>query len=145
MLKLSGKKYLVTGAAGFIGSHVVEELVSQGKDVVCIDNLAAGSSNNFLPWWDEKLCTFREIDIGGNHTGLLLPHFEGVDGVFHLAASKCTICRENPRRDLIVNAWGSFCVFEAAREVGAKVVHVSTGSVNHGRPVSLYGVSKLAG
>jgi nucleoside-diphosphate-sugar epimerase len=84
--------------------------------------------------------------------------FEGIDVVFHNAASKATVCREDPKRDLLVNSWGAWCVFEASRRRAVKkVIHASTGSVygesqyapqdeNHPlNPRSFYGVSKLAG
>jgi len=139
VVKLSGKKYLVTGAAGFIGSHVAEELVKQGKEVIAMDNLVAGKLENlrFLP--DTDQARFDKQDVCD------LLDMEDVDTIFHLAASKCTVCRDDPQEDLMVNAWGSFRVFDLARKLGAKVVHVSTGSVNRGRPVSFYGVSKMAG
>ena len=80
MHKLPGKKYLVTGAAGFIGSHVVEELVKQGKKVVAMDNLVAGKLENlhFLP--DTDQVRFANQDVCD------LINMEDVDVVFHLAA-----------------------------------------------------------
>ncbi len=74
------------------------------------------------------------------------PHFDGVDVVLHQAASKCTVCRIDPLKDLIVNARGSWSVFEASRQAGVKkVVHAATGSIMDGKPKSFYGVSKQAG
>lgn len=139
MVKLKYDKYAVTGAAGFIGSHIAEEIIKQGKKVVCIDNLIAGRFKN-LPDGAELL-RYDVLDLDK-----LVEAFKGVDVVFHEAASKCTVCRKNPHRDLLVNAMGTFNVFEAARICGVKkVIHASTGSVKNGKPVSFYGVSKLAG
>jgi UDP-glucose 4-epimerase len=144
MIELKHEKYLVTGGAGFIGSHICEEIVRQGKEVIVVDNLVAGKMKNLEDWWDPKLCTFVKTSIGNFEN--IRGFFEGVDIVFHNAASKCTVCRDNPLLDLLVNAWGSFNVFEAARVAGVKkVIHASTGSVNNCKPVSFYGVSKLAG
>lgn len=143
MTPLKHDKYLVTGAAGFIGSHIAEELVKQGKYVVGIDVVTRPKS--LLAWMLPKyrsefhladVCDFKAI----------ASKFEGVDVVFHEACSKCTVCREDPVRDLETNALGSYNVFEAARRAGVKkVIHASTGSVNGGKPKSFYGVSKQAG
>lgn len=151
MVSLSGKRYLVTGGAGFIGSHICQEIVKQGKEVVCVDNLAAGNFHNVSDWWDPRRCLFACSDISKDDIADL---FEGVDVVFHNAASKCTLCLDNPKKDLMVNAWGSWRVFDAAIKAGVKkIVHASTGSVygppcpeqSTFNPVSFYGVSKLAG
>jgi nucleoside-diphosphate-sugar epimerase len=141
MKKLTGNKYLVTGGAGFIGSHICEEIVKQGKKVICLDNVHR--TENLEEWWNPKLCTFLQADIT-NPWKTDMEHFKDVDVVFHNAASKCTVCTDDPSRDLMVNALGSLNVFMAAQKVGAKVVHASTGSVNNGMPKSYYGVSKQA-
>jgi nucleoside-diphosphate-sugar epimerase len=100
--------------------------------------------DNLSPWWRPETCTFINADVSEYRQ--IQAAFEGVDVVFHEACSKCTVCRDNPKRDLMVNAWGSLNVFEAARRAGVKkVVHASTGSTMNGHPVSFYGVSKLAG
>jgi UDP-glucose 4-epimerase len=139
--QLKHNTYLCTGAAGFIGSHLTEEIVKQGKRVIAVDNLVNGKIEN-LPKSD--LCEFWPIDV--RNVNKLRDAMQGVDIVFHNAASKCTVCRVNPYLDLDVNAKGSFNVFQAAIEAGVKkVVHASTGSVNEGKPVSFYGVSKQAG
>jgi len=139
-MKISGSKFMVTGGAGFIGSHLCEELVNQGKQVVCVDNLVAGKEENLKDWWDDSSCVFLNKDVCNlNHND-----FKGIDVVFHNAVSKCTVCRNDPFLDLRVNAWGSWNVFNEAIKVNAKVVHASTGSVCHGgTPKSFYGVSKL--
>lgn len=139
-MKLTGTRYMVTGGAGFIGSHLCEALVNQEKQVICVDNLVAGKEENLVDWWDDSLCTLLKKDV----CDLDHSDFEDVDVVFHNAASKCTVCRDDPFLDLRVNAWGSWHVFNEARKVNAKVVHASTGSVcEGGTPKSFYGVSKL--
>ena len=139
-------RVLVTGGAGFIGSHIAEEITKQGKRVIVVDNLSNGTTDNFGSWWDDDLCTFIEADISSPTISWLRHYLRGVDVVFHEACSKCTICRDNPYKDLQTNAWGSWNIFNMARQAKVKkIVHASTGSTLDGEPVSFYGVSKLAG
>lgn len=153
---LQFERALITGGAGFIGSHICEELVKQGTEVVCLDNLVAGRLENVGSLMDASNFRFVEADV--SDVAAIEPHFDGVDVVFHNAASKNTVCRDDPNRDLLVNGWGAWCVAEAARRQGVKkLVHASTGSV-YGElvrspqdeehplaPRSFYGTSKLAG
>jgi len=156
MVKLKYKSALVTGGAGFIGSHICEELLRQGRRVVCLDNFVAGKQENIAGFLRNPNFTLVNADI--TNLPAILPAFDGIDVVFHNAASKCTVCRVDPQRDLMVNAWGTWNVYEASRKAGVKkVVHASTGSVygeaqyfpqdekHPYNPVSFYGVSKLAG
>jgi UDP-glucose 4-epimerase len=150
------KKALVTGGAGFIGSHLIEELLSRGLEVTSIDDYVAGKKENLKDFLGNP--NFREVNCDITDYNKLKQYFEGIDIVFHQAASKKTICLNDPRRDLEINAQGTFNVLELARDFGVKkVVHASTGSV-YGEalyypqdethplnPTSYYGVSKLAG
>lgn len=157
-LKNIYKKAMVTGGAGFIGSHLVESLLEDGLEVVSIDDYSAGKSENlsFLhEKYGEKL---QEVNCDITDPVELKRHFKEIDVVFHQACSKMTICLTDPKRDLEVNAGGTFNLLELARDTGVqKFVHVSTGSV-YGKaeyyptdeahplnPTSYYGVSKLAG
>ena len=136
------KTALVTGAAGFIGSHIAEALVSQGWRVICIDNMKTGKYENLQPWFNRNTCELHVADV--SEYSAIVQYFPGVDVVFHNAASKCTVCREDPKTDLLVNALGTMNVCHAAIENGVKkVIHASTGSVNDIR--SYYGNSKNAG
>lgn len=150
------KKALVTGGAGFIGSHICEELVRTGIDVISLDDYSAGKRENhaFLERYDN----FEGFHCDITNMNDLPKYFEGVDIVFHNAASKKNICLNNPRRDLEVNTGGTFNLLELSKAFGVKkFVHASTGSVygeaqyqpqDEGhplKPVSYYGVSKLAG
>ena len=149
------KKAIVTGGAGFIGSHIVEALVESGIEVISIDNYLTGKHENLVhlagrPNFSEVSCDVTDFDS-------LKEYFDGVDIVFHNAASKKTVCLLDPRRDLEINAKGTFNVLELSRQSGVrKFVHASTGSV-YGEavrlpqdedhplvPASFYGVSKLA-
>jgi len=158
MFSLSGvyKRALVTGGAGFIGSHIVEELLNDGLEVIAIDDYSGGKKENLSELKSNPL--LKEVHCDITDFKSLSPHFEGVDIVFNEAASKMTVCLKDPRRDLEVNAKGAFNLLELSRDNGVKkFVHASTGSV-YGEarnyptdeehplnPTSYYGVSKLAG
>ena len=150
------KKAMVTGGAGFIGSHIVESLVKMGVETVSIDNYFAGKHSNL-----EHLTgfpNFTEVECDVTDLANLEAYFPEVEVVFHEAASKKTICLNDPRRDLQINAEGTFNLLELPQKYGIKkFVHASTGSV-YGEavylpqdekhplvPTSYYGVSKLAG
>lgn len=150
------KKAMVTGGAGFIGSHIVEELLKFDVEVISIDDYIAGKHENLAEFTSDP--HFHEIECDITDYEKLKSYYKGVDIVFHNAASKKTICLNDPRRDLEINAKGSFNVLELARDFGVKkIIFASTGSV-YGEaqyfpqdedhplvPTSYYGVSKLAG
>ena len=140
-------RVIVTGCAGFIGSHLTERLLKAGQDVIGIDDLSAGYIEN-IP----KGIEFHKMDICEAPLWI----FKDVDVVFHLAASKKNICLKDPRRDLDVNGKGVLHLLQMCKKAGVKkFVHSSTGSVygeadyidenTPTRPVSYYGCSKLAG
>jgi UDP-glucose 4-epimerase len=150
------KRALVTGGAGFVGSHLVEELVKLGVETISLDNYYAGKHENLLHL--KQYPNFREVDCDVRDYDGLRALFPGVEVVFHQAASKKTICMTDPRQDLKINAEGTFNLLELSVKHGVcKFVHASTGSV-YGEaqyfpqdeehplvPTSYYGVSKLAG
>ena len=155
--ELAGRKVVVTGGAGFVGSHLCEALVDLGADVICLDDLSAGKESNVALFRGRNNFRFAELDICADDAAMK-EIFAGVDTVFHNAASKKNICLDNPQRDLEVNAGGALNLLRHAMAAGVrKFVHASTGSV-YGEPqifpttedhplapVSYYGVSKLAG
>lgn len=118
-------KSIVTGGAGFIGSHVVDKLVELGHEVVVIDNESSTVHENF--WYNDKAKYFK-IDIS-DYCGIR-PLFEGVDYVFHLAAeSRIQPAIENPLLCFNTNAYGTGVVLQCAREANAKkVIYSSTSS-----------------
>jgi UDP-glucose 4-epimerase len=141
---------VVTGGAGFIGSHVAEALVARGDDVVVLDNLSTGSREKVA-----EGATLVEADI--RNPGAV---FDDVSPeiCFHLAAqADVNTSVERPDFDADVNVLGTLRVLEAARQLGTKVVFSSTGGAIYGecdgpapesaerRPISPYGISKLAG
>ena len=154
---LVGRKVLVTGGAGFIGSHICEGLLRSGALVIAFDDMSAGRRANVRIFENNPNYTFVQGDVCDNDAKM---HklFEGLDTIFHNAASKKNICLHDPQRDLSVNAGGTLNLLLLAKKHGTrKFVHASTGSVygepsvfptdeTHPlRPVSYYGVSKLAG
>jgi len=150
------RKALVTGGAGFIGSHLIEALVERGVEVVSFDDYSAGKKENLDSVRSRK--NFIEFDGDVTDPAAIHKAMAGVDTVFHQAASKKTVCMRDPSRDLAVNGGGALLLLQAAVDLGvSKFVHASTGSVygepvkfpqtetHRLRPVSYYGVSKLAG
>ena len=150
------KRALVTGGAGFIGSHIVEELVKMGVYTISVDNYFAGKKENLEHL--EKYPNFQEEKCDVLNYQRLDKLMKGVEVIFHQAASKKTICDRDPRLDLDINAKGTFNLLELAKKHKVKkFVHASTGSVygeaqyfpqdeNHPViPTSYYGISKLAG
>ena len=144
-------KALVTGGAGFIGSHIAEHLIKNGWTVAIIDDLSAGKREN-LP----RKVMFYEADVTDNERLDDIFSVFTPDVVFHNAASKKNVCLLDPMRDLEVNAKGTFNLLELSQFYKVKkFVHASTGSVygevnriteeTRVKPVSYYGVSKLAG
>jgi UDP-glucose 4-epimerase len=150
------KKALVTGGAGFIGSHLVEALVEMGVETLSVDNYFAGKHENLAHL--KRHAHFHEVECDVTDPAGLERLMPGVDVIFHQAASKKTICLKDPRKDLQINGEGAYNLLELARKHGVrKFVHASTGSV-YGEaqyfpqdekhplePTSYYGVSKLAG
>ena len=142
---------IVTGGAGFIGSHVVDALVARGDEVAVIDSLVHGKQENVASGAELHVRDIREPldDI-----------FDAVrpEAVFHLAAqADVRVSVEHPVEDAEVNVLGTVRILEAARRHGAQVVFSSTGGAIYGEcveparedspcePLSPYGTAKLAG
>ena len=128
-MKLSGKRALITGGAGLIGSHIADQLVSEGvREIVILDNFVRGSRSNLDQAMASGLVTVVEGDI--RDTALLDRQMRGIDLVFHQAAIRITQCAEEPRLALDVLAGGTFNVLEAAQRNGVeKIVAASSASV----------------
>ena len=118
-------KCLVTGGAGFIGSHIVERLLKDGSEVVVVDNESAISNDTFH-WYASA--NNHKVDI--RDYDKIRPLFDGVDCVFHLAAfSRIQIAMKNPDACLEVNYIGTNNLLKCAVEAGVKrFVNSSTSS-----------------
>lgn len=117
------KRYVVTGGAGFIGSHLVKRLISDGHKVTVIDDLSTGKIGN-LP----HSCLFVKGSILDDHA--LSRCLDEVDGVFHLAAVvSVDICNGDLMRGNNVNLVGSVNVFRIAAERNIPVVYASSAAV----------------
>jgi UDP-glucose 4-epimerase len=149
MESLKGKKFIVTGGAGFIGSHIVDLLISRGASVIIVDDLSNGKVSNI------PACSMVEF-IRGDITSFDFSSVGKVDCVFNQAATSLILSFKDPYRDMKVNAAGTLRVLDYCRRYDVRIVHASSGSVygNPQRipidekhpllPISPYGVSKLA-
>lgn len=153
-MTFAGCTALVTGGAGFIGSHLVQALLSHGCLVRVIDDLSTGKREN-LP--DDSRCVFIEGSILDE--ALLNQVMEGVDFVFHVAAAvSVPMSVENPLQTMQNNVMGTLQVLESARRWNVSRVIYSSSAAVYGdleelplkethlpKPESPYGASKYAG
>ena len=148
------KRAIVTGGAGFIGSHVVDALLGDGCAVTAVDDLSAGDERRVA-----EQAELRVLDITDLQGLVALAEEVKPSAIFHLAAQASVVASvENPGRDCEVNVQGTLNVVEVAGRHGAPVVFTSTGGALYGddapmptaedripAPLSPYGASKWAG
>ncbi len=147
------RKILVTGGAGFIGSHVVDKLIEKEFEVVVVDNLSTGNRKNL-----NKKAKFYKADISKPGIDKIFKK-ENPEIVFHFAAQiNVRESVENPSQDAKVNIIGGLNVLQACKNFGVKkIIFSSTGGAIYGeadviptpesyieKPMSPYGVAKLA-
>jgi UDP-glucose 4-epimerase len=124
-------RVLVTGGGGAIGSNVTDELVIAGAEhVVVLDNFVRGRRENLS--WAQANGSVELIEGDIRDRELVRRLMDGVDVVFHLAAIRITQCAEEPRLALEVLVDGTFNVFEAAAEAGARRVIASSSASVYG-------------
>jgi len=150
-------RYIVTGGAGFIGSHIVEELQNLDHEVVIFDNLFSGKTENISQFLSKDAVSF----VNGSVTDLsfLKETFEGADGIFHEGAIP-SVPRSvaNPIATNEANVTGTLNVLVAARDCGVRKVLFASSSSVYGNtptlpkqesmtpnPLSPYAVSKFTG
>lgn len=130
-MNITGKKIVVVGGAGLIGSHTVDHLIREDvREVVVYDNFVRGRAENLAEALKDP--RVRIYDVGGDvmQTDILESAFEGADGVFHLAALWLLQCHEYPRSAFDVNVRGTFNVMEACVKKGVqRLVYSSSASV----------------
>ena len=121
-------KVLVAGGAGFVGSHVCEELVARGHDVTCIDNLLTGSMDNLAELDGRPGFRFVLSDVANAPT---VP----ADFILHLASPASPVDYDRlPLETMSANSLGTWRLLDIARETGAKLTFVSTSEV-YGDPL----------
>ena len=150
------KIILVTGGAGFIGSHLVDRALSEGAEkVISFDNLIGGKLANHAHLKDEPRFEFANGDIKDYDS--IKPYVEQSDVIFSEAASKLVVSLKNPMIDVQTNVVGNFNILEILRKSknNPRIIHASTGSVfgsnekpfkeeDSKNPSTIYGISKLA-
>lgn len=126
-------KTLVTGGAGFIGSHLCELLVAQGHEVLALDSLVSGRLQNLKTIAGQPALRFVQADICDS--AAIAPYFEGVDWVFHLAGLADIVPSiEHPAQYFHTNVTGTLNVLEAARGCGVKRLVYAASSSSYGVP-----------
>jgi UDP-glucose 4-epimerase len=158
-MDISGKRILVTGGAGFIGSHVVQELLKADvSQVVIYDNLTRGKTSNVAESLKDPRCMIFPDGGDIRDTDVLDAAVSQVDAVVHLAAMWLLHCKDYPRTAFDVNIQGTFNILEAcAKHNIERLVYSSSASV-YGDAVEVpmtedhpfnnrnfYGASKIAG
>ncbi|MCD4654038.1 NAD-dependent epimerase/dehydratase family protein [bacterium] len=152
-MDLSGLKILVTGGAGFIGSHIVDACLENGAaEVVVLDSFVNGREKNIFHLRNEPRFRCESGDVRDIVT--VKPLVDRADVIFNEAASKLVVSRTRPRIDMETNIMGTFNVLESMKNTDKVLVHASTGSVlgntddeamreDHPQnPTTLYGISK---
>lgn len=151
---MTNKKVLITGGAGFIGSHLAEEWINQNAEVIILDNLRSGKSSNI-----EHLTTAKLLKKSVTDKEAVLKASKGVDYIYNLAALvSVPESVENPYECVNINVNGVLNILEAARKNNVKkVIHFSSAAVYgdnpsspktismRPEPKSPYGITKLDG
>ena len=158
-MEIKGKRFLVIGGAGFIGSHVVSELLKhEVKEVVIYDNFARGKNSNLEDSIKDPRCSIFKDGGDVRDVDILDAAMKGIDGVFHLAAMWLLHCKDYPRTAFEVNIAGTFNVLESCvKNKVQRLVYSSSASV-YGNAVEIpmteehplnnrnfYGATKIAG
>ncbi len=148
------KKVVVTGGAGFIGSHIVDNLINQGIEVIIFDDMSMGSEDNI-----NSKAIFHKIDISSMGPRTLAKFMQGVDTVFHVASrTRVQPSIKNPSLYHRVNVTGTVNMLVASVKAGVKRFVYSASSSAYGEkdtmplvetmstnPMSPYGLTKLLG
>lgn len=124
--KYNNKRYIVTGGCGFIGSHMVDKLISLGYFVIVIDNLLSGNIENL-----NENAIFENVDITDfNLLKNVIDKYENIDGIFHFAAiARTPWCIEEPLLCYNTNVMGTLNILEIARERNIKRCVLSSSNV----------------
>ena len=116
-------RILVTGGAGFIGSHLIDRLMAQGHEVLCLDNFYTGHKRNILKWFDNPYFELIRHDITE-------PIRLEVDQIYHLACPASPVhYQNNPVKTIKVNVLGTLYMLGLAKRVNARILLASTSEV----------------
>ncbi|MCD6559377.1 MAG: SDR family NAD(P)-dependent oxidoreductase, partial [Palaeococcus sp.] len=150
-------RVLVTGGAGFIGSHLVDTLMERGHEVKVVDDLSAGSLENIKRWLDNERFEFIKGDL--REPGVCSEAVKGVEAVFHLAANpEVRIGAQSPELLYETNVLLTYNLLEAMRKENVEYLIFTSSSTVYGdakiiptpedyaplEPISVYGGVKLA-
>lgn len=117
------KKILVTGGAGFIGSHLCERLLNEGNEVICLDNYFTGSKNNIIHLLDNPYFELVRHDV-------TMPFFIEVDEIYNLACPASPIHYQyNPIKTIKTSVMGAINMLGLAKRIKAKILQASTSEV----------------
>src|SRR5574344_1105610 len=117
------KKILVTGGAGFIGSHLCEELLNRGNEVICLDNYFTGSKQNILPLMQNPYFELIRHDV-------TTPYMAEVDEIYNLACPASPVhYQHNPIKTIKTSVMGAINMLGLAKRVNAKILQASTSEV----------------
>jgi UDP-glucose 4-epimerase len=155
--ELKNSVVAVTGGCGFIGSHLIDELLERGvKKIIAIDSLEYGKTEN-IPLSDPRI-QFIKHKLGADDALLLKKHLEGVDFLFHLAAEKHNQSKDSPEKVIQANITGMHQLLAAAVANNVKKVIFSSSLYAYGRmskpkyketdvilPQTVYGMTKASG
>jgi len=116
-------RVLVTGGAGFLGSHLCEQLLEKGSDVVCIDNFFSGHKDNIRPFIAHPYFEFIRHDV-------IHPLFVEVDRIFHLACPASPIhYQQNPIKTVKTNVMGTINMLGLAKRIKRRILLASTSEI----------------
>jgi UDP-glucuronate decarboxylase len=132
------KKILVTGGAGFVGSHLCKRLLKEGNEVICLDNYFTGNKKNIITLLDNPYFEMVRHDITA-------PYFAEVDEIYNLACPASPVHYQyNPIKTIKTSVMGAINTLGLAKRVGAKILQASTSEVYgdpdvHPQPESYWG------
>lgn len=132
------KKILITGGAGFVGSHLCKRLLNEGNEVICLDNYFTGSKTNIIGLLDNPYFEMVRHDITA-------PYFAEVDEIYNLACPASPVhYQHNPIKTIKTSVMGAINTLGLAKRVGAKILQASTSEVYgdpnvHPQPESYWG------
>lgn len=117
------KRILITGGAGFVGSHLCERLLKEGNEVICLDNYFTGSKQNIAHLMDHKYFELVRHDV-------INPYMIEVDEIYNMACPASPVhYQHNPIKTIKTSVMGAINMLGLAKRVGAKILQASTSEV----------------